>query len=421
MRKVLIVAMLLGTTLGLPALAAYVGHRITYQNMRKRPWQVNALVAEQVRRWQRNETLAGAFALAGVPLDGVERCYYDPPDLTRVGWCCRDMPTPFVGYAPQPGDGVCGHINSLQFRCDHELARPKPAGVCRVFVVGGSTAFGAGASSTKRTVAGYLEQHLRNRWEDVRRLAPRQPATSDAVEHNRLRRFLETIRRCHTVEVITAAASGWTSTHERILIENRLAELEPDLVISLSGHNDAFFGSFDKNILWTRAFQDDYYFLLANSLLSCNFDLPFPPDDPGKEPRVDAEVMARRLLHNVRLAQAALEPTGACYVWALQPIIAATRKPLTPREQAMAKRARQDRLLSVYAQMRETLATFESAGFAYLDLTDAFDHLDEQTDVFVDGCHFGDRGHDLIARALADRILAGLPTSSQTVRQETSP
>lgn len=421
MRKVWSVALILVVTVGIPGLAAYVGHRLTYRHMRKRPWQVNALVAEQVRRWQCNESLAGAFKLAGVPLDGVERCYYEAPDFTRVGWCCRDMPTPFVGYAPQPGDGVCGHINNLQFRCDHELVRPKPVGVCRIFVVGGSTAFGAGASSTERTVAGYLKRHLQTRLEAFRVSAVHPAAPDGAAGPHQLRRFREALQRCHTVEVITAAASGWTSTHERILIENRLTELEPDLVISLSGHNDAFFGSFDKNILWSRGFQDDYYFLLTNSLLSCNFDLAFPPDEPGKEPGVDAEVMARRLLHNVRLAQAALEPTGACYVWALQPILAATRKPLTSREQAMAKRAGQDRLLPVYARMREILSTFESAGFAFLDLTDVFDHLDRQTDVFVDGCHFGDRGHDLIARALADRILASTPTSAQIIRRGTAP
>ncbi len=421
MRKLFSVALILLVTLGIPALAAYVGHRLTYQHLRKRPWQVNSLVAEQVRRWQCNESLAGAFKLAGVPLDGVERCYYEVPDFNRVSWCCRDMPTPFVGYAPQPGDGVCGHINRLQFRCDHELARPKPAGVCRVFVVGGSTAFGAGASSTQRTVAGYLQQHFRHRLPEVRRLPPGPATARDAGDPHRLQRFLETFRRCHSVEVITAAASGWTSTHERILIENRIVELEPDLVISLSGHNDAFFSSFDKNILWSRGFQDDYYFLLVNSLLSCNFGQTFPPDDPGKEPGIRADDVARRLLHNVRLAQAALEPTGACYVWALQPILAAARKPLTPREQAMAQRARQDRLLPVYARIRETLSSSQSVGFAYLDLTDVFDHLDGQTDVFVDGCHFGDRGHDLIARALADRILAELSLSAQTLPRGTPP
>ncbi|MCS6977610.1 MAG: SGNH/GDSL hydrolase family protein [Gemmatales bacterium] len=411
MRKALFLCLLLCITVGVPALSAYVGHRLTYLRMRKKPWQVNSLVAEQVRRWQCNETLAGAFELAGVPLDGVERCYYEPPDFHRVGWCCRDMPTPFVGYAPQPGEGVCGRINGLQFRCDHELIRPKPPGVCRIFVVGGSTAFGAGASSTQRTVAGYLQQQLQARKDADRMPGPGSAGNHERRHANTLWLFREVLRRSQTVEVITAATSGWTSTHERIFIENRLTELEPDLVISLSGHNDAFFGSFGKNVLWSRGFQDDYYFLLANSLLSCNFDAAFPADDPGKESGVDADVMARRLLHNVRLACAALEPTGAAYVWSLQPILAASRKPLTPRERKMAERARQERLLPVYQAFRQELGRFQRQGFLFLDLTDVFDHLDGQTEVFIDGCHFGDRGNDLIARALADRILAEEPPS----------
>jgi lysophospholipase L1-like esterase len=380
MRKALPILFLLTLTLGLPALGAYIGHRLTYLKMRKQPWQVNSLMAERVAKWRQNETMAGAYAIAKTPLDGVEKCYYTPPDFTRVSWTSRDMPTPFVGYAPQPGDIASGHINSLQFRYDHELPKKKPKGTFRVFLVGGSTAYSAGASGNARTIGGYLESQL---------AAPSAPPSGGGSRR---------------VEVITAAASGWTSTNERIMIENRIAELEPDLVIALSGHNDAFFSSFDKNILWSRGYQDDHYFFLINTLLDCNFGEPFPDADPGKGDSVSPELMAKRLAHNLTLAHTALKPSGAKYVFALQPIIGASQKPLTAREQKMAERAAQAALLPRYDAIRQKLSKLDLPNYQFLDLTGCFDQLDGETDVFLDGCHFGDRGNDLIARAIAQHL-----------------
>jgi hypothetical protein len=399
MRKLVLGTVFVAMTVGIPGLAFYAGHRLTYLRLRKQPWQVPPLVAQQVQRWQQNQTLAGAYALAGVPIDGVEACYYEAPDLSRVLWCGPDMPTPFVGYAPQPGQYPGGSITADQFRWDRKLHRPKPDGVCRIFLVGGSTAYGAGASCNARTIAGYLERYLAQAQAEP--LPPMHPHGGSQASPPSARFDL---RRFREVEVITLACSGWTSTHERIAIENRLWELEPDFVISLSGHNDAFFGSFGKNILWCRGFQDDHFCLLLHSLLHCNFDAGFPAEDPGREPGIAAETMARRLRHNVRLACTALEPTGASYVWALQPILAASRKPLTPRERRMAARADQARLLPIYDAFRSSLHTLSLDNFVFLDLTDVFDALDGHTDVFLDGCHFGDRGNDWIARALAQRL-----------------
>ena len=312
------------------------------------------------------------------------------------------MPTPFVGYAPQPGPLASGHINSLQFRCDHELARPKPKGTYRIFLVGGSTAYSAGASSNATTIGGRLSV-IGNRLSG-REAADDQLPTAESQQPIADSRLPTADCRQPIAEVITAAASGWTSTHERILIENRIAELEPDLVIVLSGHNDAFFGSFDKNILWSRGYQDDHYYLLLNSLMQCNFDDPFPADEPGKSAPASPQLIADRLAHNLTLAHTALRPTGAKFVFALQPILIASKKPRTPREQMMAKRADQSGLLPRYNAIRQKLSQLDLPNFHFIDLTDIFDELDSDTDVFLDGCHFGDRGNDLIARALVRKL-----------------
>ena len=91
-------------------------------------------------------------------------------------------------------------INSFGFR-GKEVAEVKSGS--RIAVVGGSTAFGTGLGSDEETVARQLE-----------RLIPDS-------------------------EVINAAVIGYTSAQEMIQVLTRLTDLQPDLVISLNGWNDA--------------------------------------------------------------------------------------------------------------------------------------------------------------------------------------
>ena len=67
-------------------------------------------------------------------------------------------------------------------------------------------------------------------------------------------------------EVFTMATPAWASTHERIMIENRLSDLEPDLVVSLSGNNDVHWGAKNRNVLWFRAYHDEFYFDLLDDI-----------------------------------------------------------------------------------------------------------------------------------------------------------
>lgn len=375
MRKGILAAAALGLALGVPALAAFSGYRLAYLRLRKNPWEVNSLVRDRVETWRINETMAGAFALAKRDLAGVERCYYTAPDFRRVTWIGKDIPTPFVGFAPKPGPLASGRINSLQFRYSRELEFPKPPCVCRVFFIGGSTAYGSGASSNETTIGGYLEDLLN-----------RQGRASG-------KRF----------EVVTAAACAWTTTHERILIENRLVELEPDLVVSLSGHNDAYWGAEDRNVEWFRAFQDEYYYTLAHSLLACNFDEHLPAEDPSTGTRVGVAEGVERLRRNVFLAATALDAVGSDYVFALQPVLAMTKKQLTDREAKIASAHDQAGLVLRMDEFRKALRQTEFRRFHFADLTSALDST--EGDYFLDGCHFGDKGNDLIARALAQVLI----------------
>jgi lysophospholipase L1-like esterase len=381
MRKWIFAILFVCITLALPVLGGAIGYRVAYQRMYKKPWNVGDAVRKRVESLRQAETVAGALAgLAGLSLDGLEGCYESRPlDFARITWIGPDVPTPFVGYAPAPGPMLSGHINSMQFRYERELAMPKPRGVYRIFLIGGSTTYGAGATSNHTTIGGYLEKQL-----------------NDGRSASGLR-----------FEVVTAAAGAWTSTHERVLVENRLIELEPDLVIALSGFNDVHWSLLGRNVLWFRTYQDDYYCLLADSLLSCNFERGLVRTRPGVgEPAGPAEA-AKRLRWNVTRTQSALRAAGAEYLFVLQPVLACSRKPRTPREQMMAERVAlrmpEADLAEHYRHFQQMLDQVSEPRLRFTDLTSLFDG--DAADVFIDGCHFGDRGNDRIAHALSDQVL----------------
>ena len=344
-------------------------------------------VAREIADWRQNETVAGAYALRfgtddpSASLADAASCYYVPPDFTRVTWVPRDIPTPFVGFAPAPGPLASGSVNSMQFRYDREIQVPKPRGLRRIFLTGGSTAFSSGASSNATTIGGYLERYLNG--------AP----GSSALHY----------------EVVTAAACAWTSTHERIMIANRLIELQPDLVISLSGHNDAFWSIRGRNLLWFRSMQEDFFLSLMNSALNSHKAPEFPAEETAPDLETTAQRATGRLIRNVSGAHHALVDAGATYMFVLQPVLQASMKRRTQREQQIAGRNAAESWFTgipvFYEEFRKQLQSLTSAGFAFVDAANCFEGCDATSEVFLDSCHFGDRGNDLIARSLVDPVI----------------
>jgi len=98
-------------------------------------------------------------------------------------------------------------INTLGFRGD-EFFTIKPPDTYRIFMVGGSTMFGAGATSDETTIPGYL-QHL---------------LSEKDFEFD--------------IEVINSGIQGADSNTELNLIEQKLVTLSPDLIIIYDGWND---------------------------------------------------------------------------------------------------------------------------------------------------------------------------------------
>lgn len=134
-----------------------------------------------------------------------------PPPLTENDKIYRPSEIPGLPFEHLPGGrgrivGVDTRINSLGFR-GPEVPVQKPAGTWRVVVLGDSVVFGQGVEEAE-TLPAQLQRWLRAR-------SP-QP-----------------------VEVINAGVRGYNLTHYRVLLEERVLGLSPDvLVLVITEIND---------------------------------------------------------------------------------------------------------------------------------------------------------------------------------------
>ncbi|WP_306553364.1 SGNH/GDSL hydrolase family protein [Acidovorax sp.] len=331
---------------------------------------------DKVIRWvEQGETLAGVLAVT--PLKDEQRNHYaraytsSALDIGSISWSVPNQPTPFVGTAPSPGQHQNAHINSWQMRNSEELQMPKPEGVYRIFLTGGSTAYGSGAPSQEQTIGSLL---------------------NDLLNKNLSKPGLR-------YEVFTFANPAWASTQERIAIENYLSELQPDLVISLSGNNDVFWADAGRNVLWFSAFSDDYFKTLANTGLKTagRKELQdLPQARPLPQP-VPAQTVAYRLEKNVRLGANALQDVN--WVFFLQPTLSVTKKSLSSREKDFLSNSK-EYYLQCYQAISERLSTIRLKNFEFVDISGVFDRYQSEDDMFLDQFHFGDKGNAIIAQAI---------------------
>jgi hypothetical protein len=344
-------------------------------------YQVARTLRRQIVDSTRSDTLGhmlaedekGTYALA----------YENPAtaarEMDQFSYAVPDVLTPFLGSGPEPGSHDNAFINSMQFRSTKEVAMPKPRSVYRIFVTGGSVAYGSGAPSQDKIIGQYLENLLN--------------AEISPSSHLRY-------------EVFTLANPAWTSTHERIIIENRLSELAPDMVISFSGSNDVHWAGAGRDVFWFRTYSDQHFWDLLNAARKTAGFHPMTDIIAGPLP-VDPGTVAARLEKNVRLSAMALAWQGARYVFVLQPAIAITSKPLSMREEKLHTRLLPPALENFtksYQEMKSHLSSVHGDQFLYLDLSDSFAGLTASDEIFLDSYHFGDRGNAIVAKKIADGI-----------------
>jgi lysophospholipase L1-like esterase len=314
--------------------------------------------------------------------------------LRDVVWVPPYRPAPFVGHIARPFFGDDLQINVLGFRDERQTYINKPSRTVRMFITGASTAWGSGASSQKNTISYVLEQILNER-----------------VSRTTGYRY----------EVVNTAFPGWSTTQEKLLIQQRLVDMHPDVVLMLSGNNDVHWSLHGRDIRWHYNYQDENYVTLLNEVYKHSGHPEWTVAVPFSSRPVECPDLGRTTARNVEEAAFFAERVNARLFFALQPNIVSTAKHLTEYERRILQAQDKPYWDTCYQALRDELARVSARNYRLLDLSRSFGALDDSTELFVDAYHFVDVGNRLIAQALADQIDWGSIVPSSAVTAEMKP
>lgn len=329
-------------------------------------------------------------------------------------------------YRPQPhhvGNGA--HINGQGFRYPIDLAEPTSE-TFRVFVLGGSFAYGAGCPDDA-TYFHIAEKQLQQQFPNRK------------------------------IEVVSAAVGAFSSLQEHFTLIARVARHKPDLVIIVSGANDAYFATKGQSVL-----EGNDYLAYAAAIRGCidgrilrryyydqvfrDPQAPFPPlyDDYNSKVRWLVEKVtynataqtpkpvttedamelstADDFVYVQRLNAAWGREENVPTLLLLQPMISTVTKPLHERESAIHNQHTADFhtiMRHVHTQIRQRLAN--QMEIPWNDLTETVSAMSKDQCFFVDWVHAGETGQRFVGEHLAELIAERISNGAATVRERVLP
>jgi lysophospholipase L1-like esterase len=131
-------------------------------------------------------------------------------------------------------------INEQGFRDDDPLPVEKPQNEIRIFLLGGSTAFGQHSTSNQATIASKLEARLNERVAQQKRSPEKyQPATlSYFLDEQQEALALPPRLREGQYRVLDAAVPGYASGNELAQLALQILPYSPDAIVVLDGYKD---------------------------------------------------------------------------------------------------------------------------------------------------------------------------------------
>ncbi|MCA1994283.1 MAG: SGNH/GDSL hydrolase family protein, partial [Coleofasciculus sp. S288] len=131
-------------------------------------------------------------------------------------------------------------INEQGFRDDNPVPLKKTKGEIRIFLLGGSTAFGQGNASNQSTIASKLEARLNERIAQQRRSPEKyRPAVLPFYKPDLIKALALPIPlQDGQYRVINAAVPGYTSGNELAQLALQILPYSPDAIIVLNGYGD---------------------------------------------------------------------------------------------------------------------------------------------------------------------------------------
>ena len=305
----------------------------------------------------------------------------------------------YLGYIPRPKSSGNGYkTNSYHFRYGEDFPKEKDEDEIRIFVTGGSTAWGAGVDD-RDMYTSIMEELFEDEY-------PNQ-----------------------TIRVISSGVGAYGTVQERIMIENFILQFSPDFVVMFSGWNDGYYGYFGEDILVNQDYlsygailndyeakdtialpkYNDYSFKLHYLMDRASYQIKYGSREKVEEVIKDSslahEQVIQTFLKNVHIVSDLSKRFEFGFIFYLQPTIYATEKKLTLQEIDLRNYNEEnyvgfpEYIRDVYSIYREILPNDAKMNqYHFIDGDFAIQY--EEESVFFDHVHFGDRGNRLIANHL---------------------
>ncbi|MBF0399727.1 MAG: hypothetical protein HQL90_03050 [Magnetococcales bacterium] len=333
-------------------------------------------------------------------------------------------------------------IDGNGFVSDHPIAETKPPGVTRIFLMGGSAVFGIGQFPPFASVHSYHRGVL-------------SFALSPAGQ---LERYLRAQRPDLQFEVINAAASDRMLHQSMIYYLETLSRFSPDMVVSMDGYNDLFFGMMSgRPYAQMEAKLENYIDLLNRArsyqpnlvrLLNIGYSkyvYPYVEEDLKKQfffkgdfeqekysfaayKQVEGAFIhsSQRFLQILDHFMAVLKSDKVDFIFTLQPILyRQVNKQWSTIEDRMRRTIfgvgpnMTPELIDRYIVMsryffdqylsRASQQRVEKNGFGFMDLNQGVTHLKSDFELYIDYCHFTVPGSKVVAELVGQEVLRRLP------------
>lgn len=268
------------------------------------------------------------------------------------------------------------NINSFGFR-GSEISIEKPNETYRIFMVGGSTTFGAGSFSDEETIPGHLQKLFNENGNNI--------------------------------EIINAGINSGYSYTEKYLIENDLQNFEPDMILLYTGGNDSHrptiystvtLGDYGVNIkdlrFWRTPFIISDYIIETTRYEKTKTQL----DDNFIEEKINFWTNNMKDICNTN------SKNNTVTIITLHPILANSEKILSPDEQKYTEKhdfQSTPTSLKIYDGLAKNLKSLETSCDKTFDLRPIF--KDMSPPIFFDESHINSQGNSIVAKKLFEIIL----------------
>jgi hypothetical protein len=383
-----------------------------------------------------------------------------PNDMAMVR---RDFTRPVSHYDYDFVPGVCIEYNTFKgnrleyannagFRDPRAIQVPKPADEYRIFLLGGSTAYGMGATGELAPAMGYYGLEYR---ETISHVMERILSASAPIPGK-------------TIKVYNTAVWGYAYQHHLMRYITKLRRFQPDVVVCLDGANEIplvskldpnweyfkegqFHNILEQIYAYNRGGLASYLTLwLKNNTFLMTYlwqgrdifqelhafeDQPAFPDQESASGGKEISVEEKSRMVNGNVAQVVkvvedlhgvLQSDGIPHVFALQPWFYLSRKPLHEQEKAVAE-ARgyrhyygipSDKMYQLIVERIRQSA--DQQKYLVDDFSTYFDDVSEW--VFTDWCHLTAGANYLMAKELAnlvkERILGRSLTNGDRISEK---